>query len=124
MESREWHAFGGRLQESGQVQQGRVPSNWGLEGAKERECTEDGSKCLASSQRRGKGEGEVTFLELKLGKRGCLSRKDLQAAGLREGLPGEVYTCYLIKRVIISPSSVAPSGESVFLRGSLCWLGE
>lgn len=66
-----------------------------------------------------RGKGEVTLLELELGKMGCLSRKDLQTAGLREGLLGEVYTCYLMKRIIISPISVASSSESVFLRGSL-----
>lgn len=63
-------------------------------------------------------KGEVTVLELELGNTGCL-RKDLQTAGLREGLLREVYTCYLIKRIIIFPISVASSGDSVFLRGSL-----
>lgn len=57
-------------------------------------------------------------MELELGEMGCLSRKELQTAGLREGLLGEVYTCYLIKRIIIFPISVASSSESVFLSGS------
>lgn len=76
-----------------------MPSSCGLEGVKERMprgWKQAGQRFWPIAKEGTRGKGEVTFLELEPGKAGCLSRKDLQTTGLREGLlGGGIHMLYL-----------------------------